>query len=171
MLTVLIENLGLKNEGKFKGKQCHLPDKELENKILDITFQGENDYVVSDYTFPAGSRSFPIEEYDIINLNDLLLDISPLTPEKMKLISLLSNCLDSVDDVRDCLIEERYRMHENVESMVDVAMIHVEENVDLTNVPKIIKENIDYESMGLSLATSGDYWEFKEEKIIIELFH
>ena len=163
-MEIYITDLAAYNQGHLIGAWISLPmdEEELQGKINAILEEGAlvcNEYnheeaFISDYECDYLS----IEEYDSIEgLNATAELADGLNEYDLKAVRfLMDNNL--VNDFKDAL--EKYDdviIHENL-SMEDIAYEYVNECYNLEEVPPIIANNIDYNSIAKDLEMDGNYY-------------
>ena len=168
MLQVFLTDLQAYNEGHLVGRWVQLPISkfELAQAFSEVLCEGEgvcgttnhdetflSDYSYDDYEF------IPVGEYSDVNeLNEQLGLLEFKSDHELKAISfLLSEGLAM--DVEDAISKaDDVRVHEG-QSMEDIAYDLLQDCYGVDQLPSIIANNIDYESVARELEMDGIYFE------------
>ena len=174
MLKIYITDLAAYNNGYLVGEWVSLPinEEDLSLKIKDILEAGSKacgfgetheEYFITDYEFETEFKLFEVEEYsNPYTLNEELEKFVALEDYDLKRVSFLldQNLVCNIDEAL-----ERYDdviIYENM-SLKDVVEEYIEETIDLSNIPEIIRNNIDYESIASDFDISGEFWEIDRD--------
>lgn len=168
MLKIYITDLAAYNEGFLSGEWVSLPmgEDELNEKIKEVLSVGsalcENEeheeFFITDYEFETEFSFAEVGEYsNPFTLNETAESLSDLVEGDMKRVSyLIDNCgydlAAALEKYEDVIIYEDMRL-------IDVVEEYVNETVDFTNIPSLIANNIDYESIKVDFEISGEYEE------------
>lgn len=163
-MKIYITDLAAYNQGHLIGAWISLPmdEEELNGQINAILEEGAsvcNEYkheeaFISDYECDY----LTIEEYDSIDgLNAIAELVDGLNEYELKAVSfLMDNNL--VNDFNEAI--EKYEdviIHED-SSMEDIAYEYVNECYNLEELPSIIANNIEYNSIARELEMDGNYY-------------
>lgn len=164
-MELFITDLAAYNNGYLIGEWVSLPmdEDELKSKIDEILTIGaeacgddeHEEIFLTDYDCDY----FEIAEFDNpFKLNEIAEQADGLNDHEVKMVRfLLRNGL--VKDFEEAL--EKYEdviIHED-STMEDVAYEFVNECYNLKDLPAIIANNIDYESIGREMEMDGRYFE------------
>ena len=166
MLKVYITDLAAYNSGVLVEEWVSLPmEEELSLKIKSILKAGEaecgnyeehEEYFISDYEFETEFKFVEVGEYSSpFELNETCEEFSTYEEEDLKRISyLVANVGFDLEDAK-----ERYEDVYIYEGMTlkEVVEEYIEDTVDLSNVPSIIANNIDYSAIAYDFEISGEY--------------
>jgi antirestriction protein len=176
LISIYIANLGKYNEGELVGEWIDLPYTEDELNKLYVRIKLGSFNVDCEYThgcyengnyyeemaihdFETEIDSLKIGEYDSIGeLNSLAESLENFNAdEQIVFTAIMENDSNtSYDDAIQKIKDGDWMIHRNCDDMGDVAREYVEE-MDLRNVPDIIKNNINYNSIGEEFDTTGTY--------------
>lgn len=165
-MRVYLTDLKAYNEGNLVGEWLELPinDLDLQSKLTEILERGSKlsgygekheEYFITDYECDVVS----IDEYaNLDTLNEMASIISRLDEDEKRAINFLmsNHIVRDFDEALDKLDE--VIIHED-SSMEDIAYNLIQDCYGLDNVPEIIANNIDYESIGRDLSMDGCYFE------------
>lgn len=178
MLKIYITDLSAYNNGYLVGKWIKLPteDNLLRIEIENILLQGQTlcfgsnheEYFITDYEWESSSI-FTINEFDDpYILNEKINQLVSLNDQELIAIRFLlseSICLtieDSLTKLEDVVIHNNTTFKEFTYELIN-------ELYDLSSIPNIIANNIDYEGIQRDLQYDGVYYEF--EDCIIEYYN
>ena len=165
VMRVYLTDLKAYNEGNLVGEWLELPMHviELESKLTEILERGSElsgygekhkEYFITDY-----ECDFSINEYaNLDTLNEMASIISRLDEDEKRAINFLmsNHIVKDFDEALDKLDE--VIIHED-SSMEDIAYDLIQDCYGLNDIPEIIANNIDYESIGRDLSMDGCYFE------------
>lgn len=169
MLKVYITDLAAYNQGFLVGKWVSLPldqedQEDLEERVLEILKEGSKicgfneeheEYFITDYEFEE-IKLFDVSEYsNLQDLNHKCEQVSILSEDNQKRIAYLINHVsfnfdDALERYEDVYIYENMTIRDVVEQYID-------ETIDMSNIPSIIANNIDYDSIAKDFEISGEY--------------
>lgn len=169
MLKVYITDLSAYNKGFLVGEWVSLPlDKEeLDSKIKEILLRGEveanigykethEEYFITDFEFDSFEFDKVSEYSNVYELNETAEKLSDFSEDDLKRISfLISEVGLNLDDALD-RYEDVY-IYEN-STLEDVVEESLEQSYDLSSLPDIIRNNIDYSSIARDWDISGEFW-------------
>jgi len=168
MLKLYITDLAAYNAGKLIGSwvDTTIEQEEFDSKIKDILDEGTracNDTIqheevfITDWEFES-IEIFKINEHDSIpaikNIIDLLLE--SVEEHQYRIIKfLLDNFIvnsveEAIEKVDDVIIYENMDMKQVAEEYLEL--------VDLSDVPDLIKHNIDFQGIAIDLEMDGTYY-------------
>ena len=173
-MRVYITDLEAYNSGHLVGEWYQLPmDKHLLDVMVQellragrITCEDEHyhdEYFITDYECDY----MEIEEYSRIDkLNEIAEAMENIDEDGVKAIKFLMDN-NFVSDIFQAIenYEDSVRIYEN-QTMQDIAENYIEECYNLDDMPSIIANNIDYESIARDMEIEGSY--FKVENDIYE---
>lgn len=152
MLKVFITNLSEYNNGNLVGEWISLPTDSsfLNQQIRKVLSSDDSEEIfITDWEW-EDKIIFEIGEYDNPQqLNAKLFKIKGLSVYQQEAITfLISEGICTNDHLEDC-INKSYDVviHRN-KTMADIAQERIKEMVGLAEVPSIITNHIDYNSMG-----------------------
>ena len=164
-MRVYITDLEAYNNGHLVGRWITLPmDGDLLAECVeDILREGKNicedghfheEYFITDYECDY----MTIEEYDNIDeLNEIAEAMEEMDEEEKNSIKFLLD-MGIVSDIYDTINEkENVRIYKN-HTMEDIAYDYIQECYDLENIPEIITNNIDYESIARDMEIEGSFY-------------
>lgn len=175
MLNVYITDLSAYNSGYLVGEWVSLPinEDDLHDKVREILTNGASlcgeeeheEYFITDWEFEDGIKLIDVSEYsNLDDLNSKCDELSELDSDDLKKVSYL---IENVGyDFEDALqkYDEVY-IYENM-TLIDVVEQYIDETVDMTNIPEIIANNIDFESISRDWEISGEF-----ERIDNDIYH
>ena len=166
MLKVYITDLSAYNQGFLEGKWVDLSisEEELSNEIKEVLENGakvcketnHEEYFITDYEFETEYKLFKVEEYsNVYELRNRVEELEMLSDEDLKRVSYLIDHLsykfeEALEKYEDVTIYENMTLKDVVEQYID-------ETVDFSNIPKIIANNIDYDSIARDWEISGEF--------------
>lgn len=169
MLNVYLTDLALYNQGRLYGKWITLPmdDDELAKNIAGVLKSGESigyfelgvyepheEYFITDFEWDDVSL-FDVDEYENISkLNEQLQLIQDASANQLRAMKFLLD--ESIaKDLEDAYYKaDDVTIHKD-SSMSDVAYDFINECYDLSKLPALITNNIDYESIAQELELDG----------------
>lgn len=168
MLNVYITDLSAYNSGYLVGEWISLPmnESDLYRKVEEILSKGailcnevtHEEYFITDWEFEDGIKLIDVHEYSNLNeLNQKCEELSDLDTSDLKKFSYL---IDSVGyDFEDAMqkYDEVY-IYEDM-TLIEVVGQFIEETIDMSNIPDIIANNIDYDSISRDWEISGEFTE------------
>ena len=165
-MRVYITDLEAYNNGHLVGAWYQLPMNEdlLAESIENILQEGRDicedthfheEYFITDFE----CEYMTIEEYSPLGkYNHIAEDMEEIDEDVVKAIKfLMENNL--VKDIFEAMktYEDSVRIYEN-QSMEDIAYDYSQECCDLDDIPSIISNNIDYESIARDMEIEGSYY-------------
>lgn len=152
MLKVFITNLSEYNNGNLIGEWISLPcdSSFLNQQIRKVLSTDDSEEIfITDWEWDD-ITVFEIGEYDDpTKLNAKAYQLDQLSAYELEAVAfLISENICSIDNIDDCK-EKAYDVviHRN-KIMADIAYDRVKEYVGMSEVPSIITNHIDYNSMG-----------------------
>ena len=161
MVKLFITSLSEYNNGNLIGEWISLPcDSSFLNQQIRKVLASDNseEIFITDWEWDD-ITIFEIGEYsDPTKLNAIVYQLDQLSAYQLEAISfLISENICSINNLDDC-IEKSYDVviHRN-KIMSDIAYDRVKEMVGYAEVPPIITNHIDYNSMGEEI-TLNEYF-------------
>lgn len=164
-MKVFITDLEAYNAGNLVGQWHTLPMNEdlLAEAIENILRDGKNicedthhheEYFITDYE----CEYISIDEYaNIAKLNEIAQMMEELNEDEIKAVSFLMDHY-LVTDIYEAIEKyEDVRIHEN-SSMEDIAYDYIQDCYNLDDMPSIISNNIDYESIAKDMEIEGSFY-------------
>lgn len=158
MLKVFIANLAEYNNGNLVGEWISLPcdSSYLNQQIRKVLSSNDSAEVfITDWEWD-NINVFEIHEHDNLQeLNAKAYKLKGLTPYQLEAISfLISEGICNSGDIDEC-INQSYDVviHRN-KTMTDIAKERIQEMIGVAEVPSIITNHIDYNSMGEEIRTN-----------------
>ncbi len=165
-MRVYITDLEAYNNGHLVGQWYQLPMNEdlLAESIENVLQEGRDicgdshfheEYFITDFECDYMS----IEEYSNIDkLNEIAEVMEDIDEEGIKSINFLMEN-NFVKDIFEAIesYEDNVRIY-NDSSMEDIAYDFIQECYNLDNIPTIISNNIDYESIARDMEIEGSYY-------------
>jgi len=171
LLNIFITNLSEYNNGNLVGEWVSLPaDSSFLNQTTRkiLSSDESEELFITDWEW-KDEAIFEIGEYDNIQeLNSKIFKLHELTPYQLKSITfLISENLCNSNDLDSC-IEKSYDVviHKN-KSMGDISKDRIIEIMGVNDIPTIISNHIDYESMGEEIRTN-EYFVIGDSNLIYE---
>lgn len=157
MLKVFITNLCEYNRGNLIGEWIDLPtDSSFLNQQIRKILSSDNseEIFITDWEWD-GISIFEIGEYDNVQqLNAKIFKLNKQSPYQQEAIAFLlkERICDDIDDA----IDKSYDVviHRDT-TMATIAQERIKEMVGMSEVPEIITNHIDYESMGEEIRANG----------------
>lgn len=171
MLKVYITDLAAYNEGHLIGKWIELPmdSEELSQEIKSVLEEGSEasgfgeeheEYFITDWEFTDGYEFISMSEYiNVHNVNEELEKFESLDENDLKRVSFLidnnivSDSDEALEKYDDVIVYED-------STFADIAEEYIENTMNLDELPDLIRNNIDYQSMGHDFECDGCYHEF-----------
>jgi len=169
-LKIYLTDLAAYNSGYLVGKWITLPlsEESLHIAINEILCEGETitkeenheEWFITDYEW-SDLDFFEVDEYEnIFELNSNMQLLNSTEEERLKSIAFL------LDEGITMDIEDAIRRSEDViihqdQNMKDIAYELLDECYGVYQLPSIIANNIDYESVAKDLEYDGIYYEFE----------
>ena len=165
-MRVYLTDLASYNNGNLVGEWVSLPmsEEELSSKIQEILELGSatdgyeeahQEYFITD----SECEFMEVGEYDNLDkLNEIAEAMENIDEDGVKAINfLMENQL--VKDIFEAIenYEDSVRIYEN-QSMEDIAYNFIQECYNLDDMPNIISNNIDYESIARDMEIEGSYY-------------
>lgn len=174
MLNIYLTDLSAYNEGELIGEWISLPmdNDDLTSKIKSILREGASvcgneedeheEYFITDYEFETEFKFADVGEYsNVYELNESCEELSDFDEDDLKKISyLVDNVGYELDDAMSKYDE--VIIYENMR-LIDVVEQYIDETVDMSNIPTIIANNIDYESIKRDFEISGEFEEIDND--------
>ena len=168
MLNIYITDLAAYNSGYLTGAWAQLPltDTELSQAILEVLAKGEQvtgdesheEYFITDYEWEELDL-FTVDEYeDIHQLNQDLKLLAECSSETLKAMKFLLDEGITVD-IEDALSRAEDVVIYHNSTMEDVAYELIDSGYNLSAIPPLIANNIDYDGIARDLEYEGIYWE------------
>lgn len=158
---ITIANLGLLNEGEVREADIHFPCDELEEIYNHVTFEGSNDYIITDY-----EADFPIGDFESLSM---LQEISEMKEEQYEVFLTIAQH-DGVEYAVNMVDKYEFRVWTGVKDWSDIAYQMMEDNFEFQNLPDVFKRHFDFEGYGEELEScSNGYWD-TDRKIFVEVF-
>lgn len=154
-----------------------LPNGDLSSAIFDFTDDRDWECTIITGLKEDGITSFVNNSFhkcDIFQLNNLLLwlqkvGFSTNSIEHLVVLNLfLEDRNFDCNDVKAIYDIGSFRVYRDAENMGDVARSDMDN--DRWDVTDFIKQHIDYDSLGESLLSDGNYLQDKRYKVIVEVF-
>lgn len=162
-MKVYIEDLNCYNNGFscVVGKWVEMPCENLSEVVKGILTEGtklcgsvSEEIFLTDWEDTVVN----VNEYsDVFKLNEIAEQLSTLDDHEKKIVEFLlgDNIVKDLDEaishIEDVIIYESMTME-------DIAEQYIEDCVDLSNVPDIIKNHIDYEAIARDMYIDGNYY-------------
>lgn len=155
MLKIFITNLSEYNNGNLIGEWISLPtDSSFLNQRIRKVLSSNNseEIFITDWEWDA-IAVFEIGEYDNVQmLNAKLFKLNQLTPYQLESISfLISQNFCNSNDIDDCIDHSYDVVIHRDKSMVDIAKERIQEILGFNEIPSIISNNIDFDSVANEL--------------------
>lgn len=171
MLNIFITNLSEYNNGNLVGEWVSLPiDSSFLNQTIRkiLSSDDSEELFITDWEW-KDETIFEIGEYDNIQeLNNKIYKLHELMSYQLKSITfLISENICTSNNLDNC-IEKSYDVviHKN-KTMVDISKDRIIEIMGVNDIPTIISNHIDYESMGEEIRVN-EYFVVGESNIIYE---
>ena len=170
-MRVYITDLGAYNNGHLVGSWYQLPMNEdlLAESIENVLQEGRDvcgdshfheEYFITDYECDY----MKIDEYDNLSkLNEIAEAMNSVDEDGVKAINFLTkNYL--VKDILEAIesYEDTVRIYED-SSMEDIAYDFIHECYSLDNIPTIISNNIDYNSIARDMKIEGSFYKIDND--------
>ena len=165
-MRIYLTDLESYNKGHIIGTWYQLPMKEslLAESVEDVLREGKRmcedehfheEYFITDYECDY----MKIDEYENLDkLNKIAEEMENIDEDGVKSINfLLENSF--VKDIFEAIesYEDSVRIYEN-QTMEDIAYHYIDECYNLDNLPTIISNNIDYESIARDMEIEGSFY-------------
>ncbi len=163
-MQVYITDLAAYNQGFLIGEWASLPmyEDELKSKITKILSLGAKACGDDEHEemFITDSEDFPLQvnEYDnVYKLNEIAEKMENLDDNEKKIVEFLlgDNIVHDIDEAIENI--ENVIVYESM-TMEDIAEDFIENSVDMSNIPSILINAIDYEKIGNDLYIDGNYY-------------
>ncbi|BFU77283.1 hypothetical protein ALC152_04980 [Arcobacter sp. 15-2] len=167
MLKIYITDLSAYNQSFLIGKWITLPmcEEELQEEIQSILKEGSEacgfnetheEVFITDYEFETEYSLFTVNEYSSISeLNEKCEELSQYDEHDLKRISYL---LDHLNYDLEAAIEHYDEVHVYEDmTMRDVAEEYIESTVNLSELPDIVSNNIDYDAIARDFEIDSAY--------------
>jgi len=165
-MRIYITDLEAYNNGHLVGSWYQLPMNEdlLAESVENVLREGKTicesehyheEYFITDFECDYMS----IEEYDNLDkLNEIAEAMENIDEDGIKAINFLIEN-NFVKDIFEAIenYEDSVRIYED-QSMEDIAYDYIQECYNLDDVPTIIANNIDYESIARDMKIEGSYY-------------
>ncbi len=171
MMKIYITDLEAYNNGHLVGSWYQLPMNEdlLAESIENVLQEGRDtcgdthfheEYFITDYECDYMS----IDEYSNIDkLNEVAEAMEDIDEDGIKAINFLIEN-NFVKDIFEAIesYEDSVRIYED-NSMEDIAYDYIQECYNLDDMPSIISNNIDYESIARDMEIEGSYYKIDSD--------
>jgi len=169
-MRVYITDLEAYNNGHLVGEWYQLPMSEdlLAESVENVLNEGKEicedehnheEYFITDYE----CEYMGIDEYsNLTELNEISEAMEAMSEYDIKIIKFLLNN-QIVSDIFEAIEQkDDVRVYED-QTMEDIAYDLIEECYNLDNIPSIISNNIDYQSIARDLEMEGNYYKISSD--------
>ena len=170
-MRVYITDLEAYNNGHLVGQWYQLPMNEdlLAESVENVLQEGRDacgdthfheEYFITDYECDY----MEIEEYsNLTKLNEIAEAMENIDEEGVKAINFLMEN-NFVKDIFEAIetYEDSVRIYED-STMEDIAYNFIQECYSLDDIPSIISNNIDYESIARDMEIEGSYYKIDSD--------
>jgi antirestriction protein len=153
-IQVWVGDLAEYNAGNLVGDWFTLP-MDLEEMMKEVLLEGNEEYYIGDVDSELYSI---IHNMGLRQLNEFAEKLESMEEyEQMALCGLMEHCTD-LEEALEILENGNYSIHQNCQSMSDVAYNWYEETGQLAEITKYIEEYyIDFESIGRDMSINGTF--------------
>ncbi|MDP2077815.1 MAG: antirestriction protein ArdA [Sulfuricurvum sp.] len=172
-MRVYITDLACYNNGILHGEWVELPCDNLGEVVQGILDEGtkickdsikHEEYFLTDYEDCLNQAS---EYSNVFELNHIAQRLEGMDEQQIKVIEFLlgDNIVNDIDEAIEHI--DDVIIHEG--TMEDIAEEYVENTVDMSSLPDLIRYHIDYEGIGRDLYIDGNYYKDEENGVIYEV--